>query len=166
MSKEKKNWNNVKWTPFEESEPAGNRPPAFTPDHVFTNSIYEVCVKYGFAPGMGEYVHLSFKTHDRQARHDWREIQRIKNEICGPEMEGVELFPAESRLVDTANQYHLFVFKEFKFPFGFRERLVADGPTIMKAVQRPFRPDNRPTDLVPMDELDKRVKKAMGGFDD
>jgi hypothetical protein len=42
---------------------------------------------------------------DGQAIHDWRELQRIKNEIVGDEIEAVELYPAESRLLDTANWY-------------------------------------------------------------
>jgi hypothetical protein len=36
--------------------------------------------------------------------HDWRDLQRIKNQLVGPECEAVELYPAESRKVDTANQ--------------------------------------------------------------
>ena len=61
--------------------------------------------------------------------HDWRDFQRIKNELIGEEYEGVELYPAESRRVDTANQYHIWVAKniEFRFPFGFNERVVDDG---------------------------------------
>jgi hypothetical protein len=53
-------------------------------------------------------------------------MQKIKNLIVGPENEGVELFPAESRLVDTANQYHLWVFErpDVRFPIGWNTRLT------------------------------------------
>lgn len=64
---------------------------------------------------------------DGSARHDWRDFQRIKNELVAPEAEAVELFPAESRLVDTANHYHLWVFPEYRFPFGMQAREVS-GP--------------------------------------
>ena len=60
--------------------------------------------------GFGENVptYLSVKRIDRKPFHDWRAMQRIKNSVLGPEWEGVEMYPAESRLVDTSNQYHLF----------------------------------------------------------
>jgi hypothetical protein len=53
-------------------------------------------------------VHLSIKRFDRGPVRDWRHLQQIKNEVVGPEAEAFEIFPAESRLVDTANQYHLW----------------------------------------------------------
>ncbi len=53
--------------------------------------------------------------------------------------EAVELYPAESRKVDTANQYWLWCFRSDKvrFPIGFQERAVTDVP-LGKSVQRPF----------------------------
>ena len=76
--------------------------------------------------GWPDMWHLSFKRRDREPLNDWRIKQRIKDTIIGPENEGVELHPADSRLVDTANQYHLWVFKdpEVNFPFGFQNRYV------------------------------------------
>lgn len=81
---------------------------------------------------------LSIKRLDREVIHDWRELQEIKNAIVGPEHEAVELYPAESRLVDTANQYHLFVLTDptHRFPFGYDYRSVTDNPG-GKAKQRP-----------------------------
>jgi hypothetical protein len=51
-------------------------------------------------------IHLSIRDENRSARHDWREMQRIKNEIVGPEIEMVELYPRESQKVDGSNQFH------------------------------------------------------------
>jgi hypothetical protein len=89
-------------------------------------------------------VWLSIKRLDCQAIYDWRHLQRIKNMLVGPECEGVQLFPAESRLVDTSNQYHLYCVTDptFRWPFGFNERLVMDNPG-GKAKQRPFAPSSR-----------------------
>ena len=39
----------------------------------------------------------------------WREKQRIKNEIFGPERVAVEVFPKVSELVDQANLYHIWI---------------------------------------------------------
>lgn len=97
-------------------------------------------VETGFGVMM---VHISCKRRDRQPLHDWRVKQEIKNAIVGPDCEAVELYPAERRLVDTANQYHLWAFDDprMDFPFGYGERLVlgpGDGPSIPGAVQREF----------------------------
>ncbi len=80
---------------------------------------------------MPNLLHLSIKKRTKGVMHDWRHLQRIKNELVGPEYEGVELYPAESRLVDTANQYHLWVMKDstFRWPFGYKERLVISEST-------------------------------------
>jgi hypothetical protein len=71
-------------------------------------------------------VHLSIKRIDQEPVHDWRDLQRIKNELIGPDCEAVELYPAEERRVDIANQYHLWGTSDatFRFGFGFRERLT------------------------------------------
>lgn len=75
--------------------------------------------------GLDGLLHLSIHDKPRSTRHDWREMQRIKNEVAGEEREAVELYPAESRLVDTANEYHLWVLGVGeRWPFGFTERLV------------------------------------------
>lgn len=61
------------------------------------------------APLEGGAMHLSIRRNDRKAARDWRDFQRIKNDIAGDEREAFEIYPAESRLLDTANQYHLWV---------------------------------------------------------
>lgn len=82
---------------------------------------------------------LSIRRDDREPIRDWRHMQAIKNQICGKDREGVELYPADARLVDTANQFHLWVMRsDFVFPFGFMEgRIVSDDiEDGMGAVQR------------------------------
>jgi hypothetical protein len=79
----------------------------------------------------GAVMHLSIRRADRRAARDWRDFQRIKNDIAGPGTEAVELFPAEDRLVDTANQYHLWCMPPgVRLPFGFAERSVLDADEI------------------------------------
>lgn len=76
------------------------------------------------------FVHLDISRKDEQPCKNWRDFQQIKNEIVGPNHEAVELFPSEQRLVDTANQYHLWVHTEpgYRFPFGFPQRCVLREP--------------------------------------
>jgi hypothetical protein len=92
---------------------------------VFLNNIYRVLVRR--EPPI---VHLTITRLDGQPCKNWRHFQLIKNEIVGPEFEAVELFPAESRLVDMDNEYHLWVNADngFRFPFGYERRHVLNKP--------------------------------------
>lgn len=93
------------------------------PDDVWRNETYAIFVYKGEPHGLPdiEMWHLSIKRHDKETIHDWRDLQYIKNQICGAECEAVELYPAESRVMDHANQYHLYVMinEGTKFPFGY-----------------------------------------------
>jgi hypothetical protein len=110
---------------------------------VYLNSRYKVA-KYDD----GEITHLSIKRLDGQALQDWRELQRIKNELLGEEIEAVQLHPAESRLLDMCDQVHLWALKEGRFAFGFEERIVSEGTMLPGQTQRPF--EEKPTDLIRM----------------
>jgi len=119
----------------------------FLLDTVYRNDQYQVYVRplaldpdviAGAQPGM---VSLSIKRHDRAPIRDWRVMQEIKNMIVGPECEAVEIYPAESRLVDTANQYWLWAFTDptVRFPFGFdsgRKVFTPAQAALVGAVQR------------------------------
>lgn len=82
-------------------------------------------------------IWLSIKRHDKEPIHDWRHMMEIKNQIVGEEFEAVELYPKKSRMVDTANQYHLWVMKHGMFPFGFITGVVYEENT-KKSKQRSF----------------------------
>lgn len=138
---------------FEKIEISDERKLQLGTDEVWGNDTHQVIVYRDpkMAPELPqtdkwpEMIWLSIKRIDREAIHDWRELQEIKNMIIGPENEAVEVFPAESRLVDTSsNQFHLWVFadKEVRLPFGFSTRAVV-GPEIAEkmfgAKQREFK---------------------------
>lgn len=114
-------------------------------DEIWINDLYQVNIHRN-SPNHhlgAEHVidHLSIKRRDKAPIHDWRDLQTIKNLLCGPERECIEVYPAESRLVDTANQYHLWLLPEgMQAPFGWPNRLVSDEHEAAKigAVQRPF----------------------------
>jgi hypothetical protein len=137
------------WTPLGPADlpgTEGQRIKEMDPSHVgvFANDLYQVTVSC-FDTGWGPITHLSIVRRDRSPTHDWRDLQRIKNELCGPEREAVELYPAESRLVDTNNQYHLWVLPEGGvLPLGYAERDVSDV-AFGAHKQRPF--DDVPDDL-------------------
>lgn len=97
--------------------------------HLFVNDVYMVRVRQA-----SPFVQLDIARRDGQPGKSWRDFQRIKNELVGPECEAVELFPAESRLVDTSNQYHLWVYPDpaNRFPFGYSRRFVLDKPIVYR----------------------------------
>lgn len=103
-----------RWQPMTQGEPNPAYMARVYPDglpeghhtlRVFGNDIYQATV----LDRDDGWSYISFKRHDRSAIRDWRHFQAIKNECCGAEREAVELFPAESRLIDESNQYHLWV---------------------------------------------------------
>ncbi len=159
MKHKKRNWDDVRWTPFEEIEPPGADLPnnrLWAQEGLakwFANSIYVArVIALRAPPPFGVVVCLTIRTHDHQPRHDWRELQRIKNEIVGDSVEAVEVYPSEDRLVDNSNYYHLFCFPRLAtedgwLPFGFNERLVTEGSG-EGVKQRDFRPELRPEDVL------------------
>lgn len=89
---------------------------------IYRNEKYQVQV-YRYESGL---VHLNIRLITGEVIfRDWREFQEIKNQIVGEEIEACELYPAESRKVDTSNKYHLWCLPPGQnFPFGYLERDV------------------------------------------
>ena len=117
-----------KWTPFEKAEVT--RAKELGTDECWINSRYMVYVYRGKQVPqelVEDMIWLSIKRLDKEPIHDWRDLQRIKNELVGEENEAVELYPKESRMVDQANQFHLWVLADEKmtFPFGWVVRRVS-----------------------------------------
>lgn len=111
-------------------------------DKIFINNLYQVNIRKQrpMYPEWPDMLHLSIKRRDKKPIHDWRHLQRIKNELLGPEYEAIELYPKESRLVDSANQYHLWVFFDEKFTLnvGFNDGRFVKDVSAGGVVQRPF----------------------------
>lgn len=109
-------------TPADMITDGGARRELTDDEEAWSNDLYTAMVVRRTMPGVpGELVHISFHRHDKAPVRDWRHAQQIKNDIVGPEAEGIELYPAESRMVDMANQYHLWVLAEGRWPIGFDE---------------------------------------------
>ena len=129
---------------------------------VWKNNKYECQLRFMDGDIKG-WVWISFKHLTKEAIHDWRAMQRIKNELIGPEREGFEIFPAESRLVDTSNQFHIFVLPEGeKLAVGYAGRSIVKGhndftPGVGGSKQRGFSKEDEPEDAVSL----KEMKKAM-----
>lgn len=48
---------------------------------------------------------LGIRRHDQSTDIPWSHKQRIKNEIMGPESQGIEIFPPNDELIDGANMF-------------------------------------------------------------
>lgn len=75
-----------------------------------------------------EMVHINIRRTDGAAIFDWRHRQLIKNQLVGEECEAFEVYPAESRLSDTSNKYHLWAFvdPEVRLPVQVNAEDVRD----------------------------------------
>lgn len=121
-------------------------------DVVWVNSRYQVNIREVNTRAGSKWppmLHLSIKRIDKEriGEEHYRDLLRIKNELVGEEHEGVELFPAMSRNVDTANQYHLWVvaLSGIAFPFGYMEHHMSADTTDTGAKQAPFDDGDLPT---------------------
>ncbi len=108
-------------------------------ERIVMSTEYQVAIKEAETGFDFPVVHLSIKRIDREPMHDWRALQTIKNVIVGEECEALEIYPAESRLVDSANQYHLWVINDplARIPVGWGSRLV-DEVSVGNSKQRRF----------------------------
>jgi hypothetical protein len=96
----------------------------------FVNNLYQIEVSRMEVDWFGEkkdMAQLCVRRRDGGMIWDWRHFQQIKNELCGPEYEGLQLFPAEDRKVDTSNKWHIWVLMDgTRLPFGWMKRDVQD----------------------------------------
>jgi hypothetical protein len=142
------------WVPLREIEAPGiqaaHEASGLSSVTVWANDVYEVFA-HAYAPGQ---VHLSIKRYDRRPIRNWRHFQQIKNEICGDESEGVELYPSESRLADNANQYHLWVMLEPQSPPGAKQEPWQPGLTTGRTEQTQYASEDD------MEILDRSVEAA------
>lgn len=50
-------------------------------------------------------------------RPTWHEMQRIKNELCGPKVTAVEVYPPDDEVIDEADMFHIWALPE-PLPFS------------------------------------------------
>lgn len=114
---------------------------------MFGNDYYMVIVsRMDSTPDGDGFLHLSIKNVDNAPIRDWRHFQRIKDELVGQDREAIELYPRRGRVVDEANQYHLWVMPAgFEIQIGYRDGQVCDADIANRpqfSKQRPFGEDD------------------------
>jgi hypothetical protein len=151
------------WTPFDLCQPDPRDPGAT----IYKNSRYQVHIRSieGERQSSPAMIHVYLRRLDRGTDIPFRDLMRIKRELLHPEIELIELFPAESRLIDTANQYHYWGLNstKFRFPFGFQAgRVVGDGNG-EGAKQALYEEDEKPSDWLSSTQLQQRLAELKEG---
>lgn len=82
---------------------------------VWANNIYVVLIRPFLDADGDEVIHLAIRTAS-QLEPPWRDMQRMKNEICGLEATAVQVMPPTAELVDEADMYHMWVLSS-RLPF-------------------------------------------------
>lgn len=119
---------------------------------IYSNGLYTATLRRypdGWPFGGGEWAQIGIFCDDGEPRHDWRDMQRIKNDLVGEEWEAIELFPAESRLLDPSNYYTLYCAP--KIAIGIHEPRRIILPKDAVAPQRGWEPGHEPKGAVRMD---------------
>lgn len=91
---------------------------------IYQDDQYAVAV---YEPDDSGFTCLTVQRIDRQPARDWRDLQRIKTDLIGAEREAYEVFPAESRVVDTTNTTWLWALPAGQHISQPWSRLVMDG---------------------------------------
>ncbi|WP_017993885.1 DUF7694 domain-containing protein [Rhizobium leguminosarum] len=87
---------------------------------VRANNLYVVLVRPFVDEQGNEVIHLAIRTAS-QLEPPWRDMQRIKNEICGEEATAIQVMPPASELIDEADMYHMWVLSG-RLPFTLARR--------------------------------------------
>ena len=78
-------------------------------ERLFVSSGYQVAVNQIEAPGLGRGLWLSCKRRDKGVIEERQVLKEIMWALA-PGHHGYELLPRADRVVDTANQYHVYAF--------------------------------------------------------
>lgn len=67
--------------------------------------------------------HLAISTRSGVKLHKFYDLMELKDVICGPDCEAVQVYPKRAEVVDAADMTHLFVFpKGFSWPLTLRRK--------------------------------------------
>lgn len=106
------------WNDFEDAMPEMTErglEPLRGMSRIWKNNLYVVQV----FPKPNGITLLMVRRNDAAPIRSWSDMQRIKNELMGDHRVAVEIYPAESDVVDQANMYHLWVYPDgVRLSFG------------------------------------------------
>ena len=118
------------WQVVEDVAAVQHLAPEQRPKVVWRNNLFEVSLRVQHmhnASDLPTVAELSIRRLDRLPidYNHWRTLQRIKDELLGPEFDAAALHPCAERLVDLENVYRLYAMPlGLRLPFGDPTRAV------------------------------------------
>lgn len=99
----------------------------FQTGRFFTNNRYAVILVEMPMPAGPDAIHLLMMPRDNQPGGSWADLQRIKDEIVGADIEMYQVYPAASEMVDKEHTYHLWGYRDasWRLPLGLDRALHA-----------------------------------------
>ena len=87
-----------------------NVPEALAQNYPTASKLFAVwkCRKYAVLVRRFPDETMLLTIADPTCRHNWHDMQRIKNDVLGPNWAAVEVYPPQHLVVDEANFYHLW----------------------------------------------------------
>lgn len=83
----------------------------------YRNNRYTVMIKDDSPTTHGPAIRAMVQKHDdKPLPFHWREMQKIKNELFGPEAVAVEYYPPESQLENSHNIYWMWIYPKGILP--------------------------------------------------
>ena len=159
--KPSRKWTAMKFEGQEMQPDPDNKAATTTLVEYWYNGLYTATVRRhsdGWPFGGGPWAKLGIFCEDGEPRHDWRDFQRIKNDLVGPEWEAIELYPAESRLLDPSNYYALFCAPTIAIGTFGQRRVMA--PDQCMAPQRGWAKGDLPKQMITLEELAEKAAVA------
>lgn len=90
-----------------------------------SNRLYAVLCR-PLATKWGTVIHCAIRTASN-LEPPWRDKQRIKDELFGPEFTAVEVMPPRDEIIDEADMYHIWVMLSgARLPFTLYSRTAND----------------------------------------
>lgn len=113
------------WGPWERLENPHRFKPGWLGEvgHVRKNRVFSVLIR-----DLGTTVHLAVSSLSGD-RPTWHEMQRIKNELAGPDATGVEVYPPQNEVVDDAEMFHLWLVGRLTFSLHPSRRVFEKATT-------------------------------------
>jgi hypothetical protein len=144
----------------------------------YTNGDYDVIVdkkcdskQLRSATFLGHPLwYLRIYSYSRLPIHDWTVIQEIKNEIIGTEYEGIELYPAQSRIMNKENCFHLWILApnqhdlhppQFRLGFNMASKLAMRKSDFEREKQKLIDSRKMTTVIIINDELENLSQLAF-----
>ena len=83
-------------------------------DVIKSYNVDEVYIVY--YSKIDKYIHLRIRRIDDKPVINYMDIQQIKDDLLGKNVEAIQVFPKRNDFIDNSNTYHIWTWKGIKIP--------------------------------------------------